>query len=401
MPRLHQKIICLLLGILLVLTTIYRLEWFAQFYFGAWFYMALVPCALVFTAGALGSFFGKKGVWAALGALVFLEMGVAVALRLTADGTQLPPGLTHLMRYVHIRHDRGNIVFHEQHGRWDERLFYTLRPGMFEYRSREFSTTFDVNSAGFRDDETALIAPEIIFLGDSYTMGWGVEQPETFAEVAGTQLQKRTLNAGVSSYGTARELLALEGLQFDGCPLVVLQFCLNDEAENRSFVENGFRLKVSKPEVFQREVRWGSVAEHWFPLKYSHALLTWAVQNVEELLVNIVASPGGEAVPEGGMSGQGVADFFSILQRVQARCGGQVVVFHTGVQETTPAIFQQFQAWMTEHPMEGIWLFPSHEHLTAKEYFTLDDHLNVEGHRLLGTALAAFILENRLLEADR
>ena len=49
-------------------------------------------------------------------------------------------------------------------------------------------------------------------LGDSYAMGWGVEQGESFPEILEAATGLRVLNAGVPSYGTPRELLMLERL---------------------------------------------------------------------------------------------------------------------------------------------------------------------------------------------
>lgn len=36
---------------------------------------------------------------------------------------------------------------------------------------------------GLRDSNAALNQPEIICIGDSHTMGWGVEQEETFPKL--------------------------------------------------------------------------------------------------------------------------------------------------------------------------------------------------------------------------
>src|SRR5262245_57014930 len=54
-------------------------------------------------------------------------------------------------------------------------LGYTLRPGSCTFSGPEFSNRFDVNRLGLRDDEKSLDAPEIIVLGDSEAMGWGVD----------------------------------------------------------------------------------------------------------------------------------------------------------------------------------------------------------------------------------
>src|SRR6185436_2355315 len=87
---------------------------------------------------------------------------------------------------------------------------------------------------------TAPPKPRVLLIGDSHTLGWGVEDDQTFASVLASEFGYRTVNLGVSSYGTPRELGWLER---QGKPLpddrVVLQYSDNDFDENRQFVETG------------------------------------------------------------------------------------------------------------------------------------------------------------------
>ena len=67
-------------------------------------------------------------------------------------------------------------------GEYDPELTYRLRPGACTFSELEFVTDYRINSLGVRDDEASLDGPEIIVLGDSFAMGWGVEQQESFLE---------------------------------------------------------------------------------------------------------------------------------------------------------------------------------------------------------------------------
>src|SRR5262247_1177276 len=60
-------------------------------------------------------------------------------------------------------------------GRYDPRLTYMLRFGGCHFTNVEFDTDIKVNSFGLRDDEDSLKDPEVIVLGDSQAMGFGVE----------------------------------------------------------------------------------------------------------------------------------------------------------------------------------------------------------------------------------
>jgi hypothetical protein len=109
------------------------------------------------------------------------------------------------------RRDIIPVQFLKDCGKFDPELFYTLKPGEFEFGSRGFKKNrFFANSLGLRDSEESLHKPTIIVLGDSYAMGWGVEQNQTFAKLLESQTRLKTLNCGISSYGTVREIKMLD-----------------------------------------------------------------------------------------------------------------------------------------------------------------------------------------------
>src|SRR3990172_9330211 len=68
------------------------------------------------------------------------------------------------------------------------------------FETAEFETFVTTNSMGFRDDEESLDNPEVLFIGDSFCFGWGVEDDETceylFERTAGV----RSLNMGAPGY---------------------------------------------------------------------------------------------------------------------------------------------------------------------------------------------------------
>ena len=90
------------------------------------------------------------------------------------------------------------------------------------------------NSHGFRDREYAIQKPtgvkRVVVLGDSFTWGWGIEQQETFTEVAENTLSGvEFLNLGHMGYGTAQEYLLLKKLGLKFSPdLTVVAFYPND-----------------------------------------------------------------------------------------------------------------------------------------------------------------------------
>ena len=93
-----------------------------------------------------------------------------------------------------------------------------------------------INSDGLRDDEYSLARNDrrrIVFLGDSLTLGWGVEKHDTFEALLEKQLSRteptEILNFGTGNYNTTQEVgLFLEkGLRYQPDE-VVLFFFIND-----------------------------------------------------------------------------------------------------------------------------------------------------------------------------
>lgn len=140
------------------------------------------------------------------------------------------------------------------------RLFFPLRnvgPSFSEYDSvygrrlkkdfsceritREFRMQFSTNSLGFRGPEPDFF-PEggILFLGDSFTQGYGVNDGSEFPELVRKSLADRfgsklhpVVNAGIGYTGTGRFLKFLrnEGKRFNP-KIVVLQIMSNDFDDN-------------------------------------------------------------------------------------------------------------------------------------------------------------------------
>ncbi len=140
--------------------------------------------------------------------------------------------------------DRVAIQYLPSCSRWDPTLGYTLRPGRCRFINREFNVELSINGAGLRDDEASLKKPEIIVLGDSHAMGWGVEDDETYARVIEENSGRKVLNAAISSFGTVRELMLLSRLDTSNLRWLFIQYSPNDANEVRSFIDNDRKLST-------------------------------------------------------------------------------------------------------------------------------------------------------------
>jgi len=183
-----------------------------------------------------------------------------------------------VVRHNYVRHGVKVIQMSDECARYDDGLFYTLRPGNCDFSNLEFDTHYDINSEGLRDDELSLKAPEVIALGDSYTMGWGVEQSESFIDIIEQETNKNALNAGISSYGTARESILFERLDTSNLKYLIWQYSENDIDENRAFVGNNFNLEISSRDRYE-EVKEKS-QKGYSPLMHFGRFVKQITQNV-------------------------------------------------------------------------------------------------------------------------
>lgn len=117
-------------------------------------------------------------------------------------------------------------------------IIYTLKPNLdVKFQDVNVKT----NSFGFRGPEISKIKAEntyrIIFLGDSFAFGWGVDEDKTFVRVMEKELNTsnkfgkkvEVLNFGVPGYSTFQEyeLFKEQALQFNP-DAVIIYFVEND-----------------------------------------------------------------------------------------------------------------------------------------------------------------------------
>lgn len=172
-----------------------------------------------------------------------------------------------MLKYVrayYVRFDRNIIQFLPECARYDSHLTYTLKPGRCRFFNREFDVEFQINSLGVRDDELSLIAPEIIVIGDSHAMGWGVHQDETFAQLIERKTGMMVLNAAISSYATVREMKILEPVDATNLKYLIIQYSENDYEENKQYYDNNSVLPIMNEEGYKRIVVKRRASQYYF-----------------------------------------------------------------------------------------------------------------------------------------
>jgi hypothetical protein len=298
--------------------------------------------------------------------------------------------------------DKDSIQFSRDCAKYDEELTYTLRPGTCNFAGPEFSTTYYVNSLGLRDDENSLNAPEVIVLGDSQAMGWGVEQQETFPQIIEKRTGRRVLNAAVSSYGTAREIMSLKRLNRERLRFLVIQYSNNDSPENRAFYENKNRLNIMTRSNYERIVNgqekmvpyvFGSDVKNIFGLETEMASdeIRWLVSAVSRRLG---ISGAADFVTEPVTSGPRLNSaelFLNVLVHSPVRLREiPTIVFEISTYGRNSRFLGLLQASLSKDrrfESLGIKTIDVAKLLGPQHYYRLDGHLNAEGHRAMADSI--------------
>jgi hypothetical protein len=334
-----------------------------------------------------------RGVFILLSLLVatiIVESMLFASMNVPSVPGAMPRPVRRLFQQVY-RHFRRSIVqFEPACSRYDPELTYTLRPGRCTFSNVEFTTEVRTNRLGLRDDDAALEGPQVIVLGDSYVMGWGVQQDETVARVVARKTGLKVLNAGISSYGTAREMRLLDRLDTSKLKTLVVQYSENDVEENLSFREHQGALPIMSEAEYNRTVQDYLRTQGYYPGKYVIGLFSKAFRL--DVMESSRAHPGP-------VSSREEAEFFLnvLAHGSRARLDGvQIIVFEVNEQIRPPRSFIANVAVAGRgegnpefirrlRPLDVAPL------LEEGDFYHLDDHLRAHGHEVIGTAIANII----------
>jgi lysophospholipase L1-like esterase len=143
---------------------------------------------------------------------------------------------------------------------YDGELGWKNTPGLEALVVRDRKIEIRHDSHGFRNDEVAEKKPadvyRIVILGDSVAWGWGVDQGDVYSALLAQRLNERravgkrfeVVNAAVSGYGTAQELLLFRRIAAWAKPdLVLLHYFDNDVGDNCGTWDYGAARPVLVP----------------------------------------------------------------------------------------------------------------------------------------------------------
>jgi hypothetical protein len=317
-----------------------------------------------------------------------LELGLVYVLN---NPESCPDALYAPLRQYYREFDQSIIQYEPTLAKYDSALFYTLKPGIGRFSNREFDNQFLINSAGLRDDEQSLVAPEIIVLGDSYTMGWGVDQDSTYPQILKRELGISVLNSGISSYGTAREFGMLNRINTDSLKVLIIQYCPNDLIENINYIENGNSLQLSPPETWHRLVSEKKERKKYYPFKHLFTV-SKSMKRYSKVDDQFETRKKESATPKIGTA----EAFLSILRDSdKIPDDAMIIVFNVEAENVNNGFISLIKATLDGQFASALHDRVSYLDLTGKldnsNRFIWDPHLNSSGHRTVANEILQHI----------
>ena len=293
--------------------------------------------------------------------------------------------VSHLRRY-YLAHDRNMIQAMPECARYDAGLFYTLKPGRFRFRNREFDNEFRVNHLGLRDDEASLNAPVVVVVGDSYAMGWGIEQEETIAKTVERRMGLRSLNGGIASYGTVREIRLLDRLDTSALQYLVIQYDDDDVLENRPFTNHDNTFAVGDAGQYGRDVERAERRKRYYFGRRTYEILK-CILSPEPIHEPPPATPADQArYFVNAVLHAGRTD----LSRVR------IVVLEVSlsrrIEDAFPlALEREISSPAYPHHIRAMSVLDLAGRLRPEHYYELDDHLRAAGQAVVAEAVVEAI----------
>ncbi len=303
---------------------------------------------------------------------------------------------------------------------------YELRPN---FKGKTYNANFQTNSYGLRDEERPISRGNetyrIVILGDSITMGIGVELQDTFPKVLERKFKDsyktsvQVFNLGVSSYNTISEYLYLLESYDKFLPhLVIFEFTsVNDTVIDRHFLEgrrgmNGnFFLGMVKDYLrYLYSYQW--LAEKYYLVRYNlkyglffnkHPEVHLNARSCEEEQYYQDGYPGW-------LKTQGT--FKKIAQFCQDKNIFLIFVIHANNVKLSPflesdrayAIIKKVTMSLRNSGIKHILildeLFRKYSGRESMLWVRANDsHFSPLAHQLVGEVLYQYILENKFLQA--
>jgi len=323
-----------------------------------------------------------------VGTIALLELSIELVLRnpSVVRWIDTPQQINHLKNY-YLGYDRAIVQFRSDCAVYDEVLTYRLRPGVScTVVNREHTVDYAINRAGLRDTDDRLIDPAIIVTGDSQAMGWGVAAAETVSSRVEALTGRKTLNAAISSYETAREMSLLRELIQPSTQYVVVAYCDNDYYGNWGSVASG-ELPLMDRAAYERAAAEWTSKSRYFPFKH--------VSKLSQSVIRSFSRPALPAIRE--RPGFAAMNFLAIVDANRDVLRGRhLIVFDVNGFNRNDATFSTALREAASRSdlsaaVASMHVIDASSLLTNDDYYRLDDHMRPSGHDKIAREIASIV----------
>jgi lysophospholipase L1-like esterase len=280
------------------------------------------------------------------------------------------------------------------------------------FSTAHFRTHVKINSKGLRAKEFSYERPEgkrrILFLGDSYVWGFGVEIEEAVAERLEAQLTGvEVINGGVSGYSTDQELLWLEreGVRYKP-DLVILVVTPNDFRGNTVLItdmgyfkplfsiEENDDLRLSNVPL-PEPPRWHSLARYLarkscLVSELRHFMLRHTGLRIQQHLpAGDVPTPSNREAPNAHYENRVAARLVDRIRHVAADHAFRLVVVVSDVPSSSP--YYEFVTRLRQDGVDVLEIDESTGFSPSRMVIPDDGHWNAVGHAFVADQLANFL----------
>lgn|GEM_PF-2815141 len=391
-------LISFLLGVLLLSIVLFKSEWlWALGSVGVWLNALLTGTGIILMALAAGKMASIPPKYT-LGGLFLAEITlITIGFVIAKNQLSEAPAFNFIKNVYSM--SLSSLQYNDALNQYDPKLGYLYKKNIVgSFSQWEFSPqTIKTNVLGLRDDSLSGTHPEIIALGDSYTTGWGVNQKESFPELLEKHLHRKVLNAGIASFGTVRESVLLQQLPLDSCKLLIIQYCINDITENKTWADSLLKGHTYAPSFDQHEYilrqTYNTMSGMYFPFKY--------VLNTTKKALQFLFLPRPKHDPFFKYTAQPIDEhiiyFYKTLEYLQQHYKGPIVVISLS---DSPSFDKDFiqkveQKRATLH-YPAIYFLNVTNTLTQEDFYLIDGHATAKGHAKIAQSLAQFIQNKHL-----
>tara|TARA_B100000579_G_scaffold400522_1_gene382255 strand:- start:1159 stop:2160 length:1002 start_codon:yes stop_codon:yes gene_type:complete len=283
------------------------------------------------------------------------------------------PGLKAIQKDIYFKGHRILWQQKKECVNFDVDLIYVPSFNNCVFENVEFKTTLNFDRYGRKNENNfkERINEKIAILGDSETMGWGVNNNETFSSLIEKNLKIKTYNLGVSSYGTYREILRLKKLNnIRDIKTIIIQYSWNDKGENDKF-DNFDRGESEKAYEYLMDVgKKRTDTDLSKNIKFVLRRFKSSFRVFYKDLLNTLLSRN-----------ENIQDFLphynsliNVINKFDFLKNKKIIIFALGDRVT----FNNFNEGFDKNNKNIYFLNLS---LNEKHFFKLDGHLNKSGHK--------------------